>query len=70
MSKEVHSELERQGFTADNIEIHPYLNCRYNGTDSALMIHEPAEGESFAQAFAKAYKVGRVLSSVTNWLES
>ncbi|ORY72599.1 5-oxoprolinase [Leucosporidium creatinivorum] len=56
LGKEVHSELERQGFTTDHIEIHPYLNCRYNGTDSALMIHEPEEGESFDQAFAKAYK--------------
>lgn len=61
MGKEVHSELERQGFSADSIEVHPYLNCRYNGTDSALMIHEPAEGESFDQAFAKAYKVSRLL---------
>lgn len=56
----MHSELERQGFSSDRIEIHPYLNCRYTGTDSALMIHEPEEGESFAQAFAKAYKVSRL----------
>jgi 5-oxoprolinase (ATP-hydrolysing) len=61
MGKEVHSELERQGFSADSIEIHPYLNCRYNGTDSALMIHEPAEGEGYDQAFAKAYKASRLL---------
>lgn len=57
LSAEVRDELERQGFAGDRIEVHPFLNCRYNGTDSALMIREPQEGGSYADAFAKAYKV-------------
>lgn len=56
LGKQVHDELERQGFPSDRIEIHPYLNLRYVGTDSALFVHEPEEGGSYAEAFAKAYK--------------
>jgi len=38
-------ELARQGFNADRVEAKTYLNLRYDGTDTALMISAPADGD-------------------------
>ncbi|KAK9447465.1 Hydantoinase B/oxoprolinase-domain-containing protein [Limtongia smithiae] len=43
--------LYDQGFTDDNIEYELYLNMRYQGTESALMIIKPAEGWDFKSPF-------------------
>ena len=37
LSKECVRELEKQGFSSDQIETEPYLHLRYDGTDCALM---------------------------------
>ncbi|KAL8283634.1 hypothetical protein RQP46_005429 [Phenoliferia psychrophenolica] len=55
LASQVQKELERQGFRKDRIEIQPFLNMRYNGTDSALMTLQPESGTDFAGAFAQAY---------------
>lgn len=65
MTETVESELKKQGFTKERIELKVYLNMRYHGTDSPLMVIRPDklkveetdEGEDWGVAFAKAYKV-------------
>ncbi|KAI9685832.1 MAG: hypothetical protein M1822_004110 [Bathelium mastoideum] len=53
--------LKDQGFTEDKIEFEEYLNMRYRGTESALMIIRPTEEESKNEysgdewAFGKAF---------------
>ncbi|GAA5848487.1 hypothetical protein JCM8547_004528 [Rhodosporidiobolus lusitaniae] len=56
LSKQVKDTLRKQGFEEERIEVHQFLNCRYQGTDSALFTHKPDDGEDFAAAFAKNYK--------------
>lgn len=47
--------LEEQGFADDRIQFEEYLNMRYQGTESALMIIKPSgEGEN-ASSFGKAF---------------
>ncbi|KAK5074647.1 hypothetical protein LTR64_000852 [Lithohypha guttulata] len=38
--------LKEQGFDDDSVEFEEYLNMRYRGTESALMIVRPSESES------------------------
>ncbi len=47
---EAEEALQKQGFTSDKISIQPYLNLRYHGTDTALMIERPVD-DDFAGAF-------------------
>lgn len=53
--------LQDQGFSSDDIVFEEYLNMRYRGTESALMIVKPSEEEAKADfegddwAFAKAF---------------
>jgi 5-oxoprolinase (ATP-hydrolysing) len=48
------AELSRQGFAADRIESTRYLNLRYQGTDTAIMVAEPAD-QDFVSAFRAIY---------------
>lgn len=49
--------LEDQGFGRHQIETDHYLNLRYQGTDTAIMIQRPAaEDGDFAEAFRKRYR--------------
>ena len=48
-------ELTAQGFTGDQITAVRYLNMRYHGTDTALMIPEPPDSD-FAAAFKATYR--------------
>ncbi len=41
LAQDAKKELINQGHKAEQIEIKPYLNLRYQGTDTALMIPEP-----------------------------
>jgi len=43
LSSDAKTELLAQGYKAEQIEIKRYLNLRYQGTDTALMISEPDE---------------------------
>ncbi|KAL3466986.1 putative 5-oxoprolinase [Aspergillus heterothallicus] len=44
-------ELRAQGFAADDVRHEYYLNMRYQGSDTALMIQSPGELSSFGDAF-------------------
>jgi 5-oxoprolinase (ATP-hydrolysing) len=48
-------ELLAQGISADQIVSRRFLNLRYQGTDTALMVEEPADGR-FTEAFIRTYK--------------
>jgi 5-oxoprolinase (ATP-hydrolysing) len=48
-------ELSDQGFSDDQIRATRYLNLRYQGTDTALMIPEPPNGD-FMAAFKDTYR--------------
>ncbi|KAK4053044.1 hypothetical protein OIV83_001779 [Microbotryomycetes sp. JL201] len=56
LGDDARKDLQRQGFSDDRIEVHSYLNMRYNGTDSALMIHEPDSNQTWDEAFVESYK--------------
>ncbi|KAK9371065.1 Hydantoinase B/oxoprolinase-domain-containing protein [Lipomyces kononenkoae] len=43
--------LREQGFRDDQLEFELYLNMRYRGTESALMIIKPTEGWNFEKSF-------------------
>ncbi|MFC1505066.1 hydantoinase/oxoprolinase family protein, partial [Thermodesulfobacteriota bacterium] len=47
-------ELLRQGFSQEAITTTRYLNLRYQGTDTALMIAEPSHGD-YLKAFKEVY---------------
>ncbi|KAJ1926890.1 hypothetical protein IWQ60_003405 [Tieghemiomyces parasiticus] len=46
LAAECRAELERQGFSADQIRLETYLNLRYQGTDSAIMTKADGDGGS------------------------
>ena len=47
LSSDAKTELLAQGYKAEQIEIKRYLNLRYQGTDTALMISEPDEVSNY-----------------------
>ena len=55
LRQEAESELEKQGFTPSVISTALYLNLRYQGTDTALMIEIPDDGDC-AGRFAALYE--------------
>ena len=55
LQAEAEKELDDQGFTGEQIHSVRYLNMRYQGTDTALMIAEPQNGD-FAGAFRATYR--------------
>ncbi len=55
LQEDARHELMAQGFTSDQIHAVRYLNMRYDGTDTALMIPEPEDGD-FAAAFKATYR--------------
>ncbi len=55
LQHESERELLDQGIAYHLIESHRLLNLRYQGTDTALMIQEPADGD-FAAAFCRTYQ--------------
>ncbi|EPY52713.1 oxoprolinase [Schizosaccharomyces cryophilus OY26] len=48
--------LNEQGFADEKISYELFLNLRYQGTDSPLMITKPAESWNFKQAFLERHK--------------
>ncbi|EIW72692.1 hypothetical protein TREMEDRAFT_67004 [Tremella mesenterica DSM 1558] len=48
-------ELRKQGFTDERIECETYLNCRYHGSSTQLMIERPADG-NYEQKFYSEHK--------------
>lgn len=61
MTKDVRSELEKQGFEQKRVHVERMLNMRFEGTDTALMVlptKDDGEGkeEDFEAAFKRVYK--------------
>lgn len=49
-------ELESQGFLPNLVEHTRYLNMRYRGSDTALMIPEPASAITYGDAFVERHR--------------
>ena len=43
LREEGRKELERQGFSKEDMDDQVYLNLRYQGTDTAMMVARPAD---------------------------
>jgi 5-oxoprolinase (ATP-hydrolysing) len=43
--KKAEQDLSSQGFPADRIQSETYLNCRYHGSSTQLMIEKPEDGD-------------------------
>lgn len=56
LKEEAKANLEEQGFTESQISYELFLNCRYQGTDSTLMISKPLESWDFKQSFFDKHK--------------
>ncbi|KAJ3250205.1 hypothetical protein HDU77_006899 [Chytriomyces hyalinus] len=56
MSKDSTELLKKQGFTHENIVIEPYLNLRYQGTDTSMMTLKPHGSSDFASVFIQNHK--------------
>ncbi|EJT98042.1 cytoplasm protein [Dacryopinax primogenitus] len=57
LEADVRAELSRQGFAAENILTEPFLNMRFDGTDTALMVPAPADGSwDFERRFKEEYR--------------
>jgi 5-oxoprolinase (ATP-hydrolysing) len=65
LGRKATEKLLKQGYVIDDIIVEKYLNLRYDGTDTAVMIKEPSFGEMrggtistlpYAEAFDAHYK--------------
>ncbi|KAI8808820.1 Hydantoinase B/oxoprolinase-domain-containing protein [Cladochytrium replicatum] len=57
LSAQVSSKLQSQGFPESHIRTRIYLNLRYQGTDTAIMIAEPADQSwDFIKPFVAQYQ--------------
>lgn len=48
--------LKKQGFEQKQIDHVLFLNCRYQGTDTSLMISKPADSWDFRESFLKQHE--------------
>ncbi|KAK8969498.1 5-oxoprolinase [Platanthera guangdongensis] len=58
LKRKVEQRLREQGFKDENITTESYLNLRYDGTDTAIMVKRQVEGEefNFATEFVKLFQ--------------
>ncbi|KAG8623020.1 hypothetical protein KVT40_007996 [Elsinoe batatas] len=62
LKKRSSQRLKDQGFAEDKVEFEEYLNMRYRGTESALMVIKPSKEETngdewaFGEAFVKQHE--------------
>lgn len=56
LATEAREELMRQGFKAEQIEITPYVNCRYAGTDTAAMTCLSSDKDTYRDVFVANYR--------------
>ncbi|CAN4116112.1 unnamed protein product [Withania somnifera] len=58
--KQVKAKLEEQGFREESITSETYLNLRYEGTDTAIMVKKPinddGSGGDYAAEFVKSFQ--------------
>ena len=55
LTQQAKDELQAQGCSKENLQVQRFLNLRYRGTDTSLMIPEPGDGD-YAQAFRETYR--------------
>ncbi|MEJ2662381.1 MAG: hydantoinase B/oxoprolinase family protein, partial [Desulfobacteraceae bacterium] len=55
LTQSARDELARQGFGADHVDATAYLNLRYEGTNTAIMIDAPADGD-YAGRLSRRYR--------------
>ena len=55
LEKEAHRELQDQGFSPKAVDATRFLNLRYQGTDTAIMVCRP-EDNDYAAAFRSVYR--------------
>ncbi len=55
MQLQVATQLEAEGFASDQIKYERYINLRYSGSDTMIMILEPEDGD-YAAAFIKEHQ--------------
>ena len=58
--------LRNQGFDENSIHFEEYLNLRYRGTESALMIIKPTKEEAEKEYNGDDWAFGKALSSSTS----
>lgn len=51
MTKVATEDMQVQGFSADQVRHELYLNMRYDGSDTSLMILKPEDGSDFLEQF-------------------
>lgn len=58
ISKEAAAQIVGQGFDENNVEIEKYLNLRYKGTETFIMVREPLtkNDKSFYDSFVEKHK--------------
>ena len=54
LQRDAEAEIAEQGFSSENIHSTLYLNMRYEGTDTSLMVPRPEDGD-FHRAFRQTY---------------
>ncbi|MEC8594239.1 MAG: hydantoinase/oxoprolinase family protein, partial [SAR324 cluster bacterium] len=54
LANQAASELQEQGASSSTLKVQRFLNLRYQGTDTNLMIGEPEDG-NYAQSFRQTY---------------
>jgi 5-oxoprolinase (ATP-hydrolysing) len=55
--KHVQEKLREQGFLEENIRTESYLNLRYEGTDTAIMVERPKDGNDFVSEFERLFQL-------------
>ncbi|KAL6642813.1 hypothetical protein ACP70R_020994 [Stipagrostis hirtigluma subsp. patula] len=58
LAKQVKEKLREQGFKEESIRTDSYLNLRYEGTDTAIMVKQPesGSGNDYADEFVKLFQ--------------
>ncbi|KAI9353888.1 Hydantoinase/oxoprolinase-domain-containing protein [Obelidium mucronatum] len=56
LSKDARAHLSAQGFSESQIMIEPYLNLRYQGTDTSIMTLQPENSWDFLSVFIANHK--------------
>ncbi|KAJ1704338.1 hypothetical protein LUZ63_004117 [Rhynchospora breviuscula] len=54
--KQVREKLREQGFLEESIKTESYLNLRYEGTDTAIMVKRPKNGNDFVSEFVRLFR--------------
>ncbi|KAL4765799.1 5-oxoprolinase [Aspergillus foveolatus] len=56
MTEAAVDDMKEQGFSSDQVRHERYLNLRYDGSDTSLMILEPEDGSDFIEQFRERHR--------------